>query len=495
MHKITVIGLGAGSLEGLPLGLYRQLTTANQVFLRTVKHPVVDELIREGVRLQSFDNVYEAHSQFPDVYDEICEQLLTMAKNDGDILYAVPGHPMVAERTVQLLLERGPDVGIDIDIKGGQSFLDPVFTLLGIDPVEGFSLLDATDLRSEQLQPAVHLLICQVYDRFVASDVKLTLMEMYPDEYPVTVVTAAGIAGQEKITTVPLYDLDRLEEFSNLTTIFVPQTAQDNVLNRQFWRAKEIVRILRSPEGCPWDREQTHQSIRKNLIEETYEVLETIDDNDPDAMCEEMGDLLLQILLHSQMAEEDGYFTVHDVVETLNRKLIRRHPHVFGEREAGNADEALQNWQKVKEEEKKAKGIDPASLSVLEGVPRDLPAMLRAYKYQKKAAEFGFDWDKLTDMFEKVKEEWEEFREAETWEHQKEELGDVLFVIVNVARFLKIDPEEALALTNKKFKYRFSYIEQKLREAGKTFADTSLDEMEAWWQEAKQKKKQEQGES
>ncbi|MED4730337.1 Nucleoside triphosphate pyrophosphohydrolase [compost metagenome] len=491
MKKIIVIGLGAGNLEGLPLGIYRILKGAKHLYLRTEKHPVVAELLAEGVAYESFDDVYKAHDQFPEVYEEISDRLFRMVEEKDEIVYAVPGHPLVAERTVQLLMDRAEEQGVEIKVKGGQSFLDPVFASLKIDPVEGFALLDGTDLQKHQVQPNLHHLICQVYDAFVASDVKLTLMEAYPDDYPVTVVTAAGVTEEERIQTIPLYELDRLDNYSNLTTVYVPPTEEDRALNRQFWRLREIVAILRSPNGCPWDREQTHQSIRKNLIEETYEVLETIDDEDPEAMCEEMGDLLLQIMLHSQMAEEEGYFTVQDVIAGLNEKLIRRHPHVFGASNAEDADEALQNWEDIKKKEKQGKGKE--TISRLDGVPRDLPAILKAYKYQKKAADVGFDWDELSEVLDKVKEEWEELKEAQTLEHRREELGDLLFVIVNIARFMKIDPEEALALTNKKFYYRFSYIEKKIIEAGKTFENTSLDEMENWWQEAKQKKKEEEG--
>ncbi|CEH27796.1 nucleoside triphosphate pyrophosphohydrolase [Aneurinibacillus migulanus] len=491
MKKIIVIGLGAGNLEGLPLGIYRILKGAKHLYLRTEKHPVVAELLAEGVAYESFDDVYKAHDQFPEVYEEISDRLFRMVEEKDEIVYAVPGHPLVAERTVQLLMDRVEEQGVEIKVKGGQSFLDPVFASLKIDPVEGFALLDGTDLQKHQVQPNLHHLICQVYDAFVASDVKLTLMEAYPDDYPVTVVTAAGVTEEERIQTIPLYELDRLDNYSNLTTVYVPPTEEDRALNRQFWRLREIVAILRSPNGCPWDREQTHQSIRKNLIEETYEVLETIDDEDPEAMCEEMGDLLLQIMLHSQMAEEEGYFTVQDVIAGLNEKLIRRHPHVFGASNAEDADEALQNWEDIKKKEKQGKGKE--TISRLDGVPRDLPAILKAYKYQKKAADVGFDWDELSEVLDKVKEEWEELKEAQTLEHRREELGDLLFVIVNIARFMKIDPEEALALTNKKFYYRFSYIEKKIIEAGKTFENTSLDEMENWWQEAKQKKKEEEG--
>jgi tetrapyrrole methylase family protein/MazG family protein len=228
-----------------------------------------------------------------------------------------------------------------------------------------------------------------------------------------------------------------------------------------------------------------------NLIEETYEVLETIDDDDPDAMCEELGDLMLQVMLHSQMEEETGAFTVYDVIGTLNEKLIRRHPHVFGQNKAENADEALVNWNAMKDEEKRKKGIDVQQLSVLSGVPRDLPGLMKAWKLQKKAAVVGFDWSDIRDVFGKVEEEMVELKEAmadhtpEARQHQMEELGDLLFALVNLARFLKVDPEEALAQTNVKFVKRFSYIEQQLRIRGISFDQTDLPEMEAYWQEAK----------
>ncbi|QRG67803.1 nucleoside triphosphate pyrophosphohydrolase [Brevibacillus choshinensis] len=484
-YIITVVGLGAGDLDQLPYGIYRTLKQAAHLYLRTQEHPVVAELAAENISYSSFDAIYEQHESFEDVYTDIVEKLFVSAEQQGAIVYAVPGHPLVAERTVQLLLEQGPDRGVRIEIGGGQSFIDPLFARLKIDPIEGFSLLDGTALKADQVSPGLHTIIAQVYDAFVASDVKLTLMEVLPDDFLVTVATAVGVAGQECVETVPLYELDRLDHFGNLSLVYVPPARDERISYRQFSYLKDIVAVLRSPEGCPWDREQTHQSIRKNLIEETYEVLETIDDEDPDAMCEELGDLLMQIMLHSQMASEDGYFTVDDVVATLNEKLIRRHPHVFGEKNANDSEEALANWQEIKAQEKAAKGIDTTVQSQLAGIPRDLPALMYAYKLQKKAAQVGFDWDDVADVYGKVEEEYRELREAAV-EERAGELGDLLFAVVNLARFLKLDPEEALALTNNKFKQRFSYIEDKLREAGKSFEDTDLKEMDQWWEEAKQ---------
>jgi len=482
--SIHIIGLGAGTLEQLPYGIYKTLKDASHLYLRTKEHPVVIELVQEGVTFTSFDDIYEKHGDFSSVYEEIAENLLQAANAQGPIVYAVPGHPLVAERTVQLLLEQGEAKGVAITIGGGQSFLDPVFARLQIDPIEGFALLDATSLSVRQINPSLHTIIAQVYDQLTASDLKLTLMEVFPDDYTVTVATAVGAGELERIESVALYELDRVDHLGNLTVVYVPPTQEAAVRNRQFSYLKEIVAILRSPEGCPWDREQTHQSIRKNLIEEAYEVLETIDDDDPDAMCEELGDLLLQIMLHSQMAAEDGYFSVEDVVAALNSKLIRRHPHVFGEMAAEDAEEALANWDEIKRQEKAAKGVDVEAQSKLAGIPRELPALMYAYKLQKKAASVGFDWDNVEDVYKKIEEEYKEVREASP-EERAGELGDLLFAVVNLARFYKVEPEEALSMTNRKFKQRFSYIEKKLREANKSFDQTDLAEMDRWWEEAK----------
>lgn len=488
---LTVVGLGSGDDNQLTLGVLRKLENARRICLRTAEHPVVRFLQERGLAFETFDRLYEAHSDFGSVYEAIATELIGLARGEaeGEVVYAVPGHPFVAERTTKLLKERCPEAGIGFGVIGGESFLDQAFARFGFDPIEGFQLLDAAELSPRALNPQLHTVIGQVYDGDTASDAKLSLMELYPDEYPVWVGHALGVAGQEQLLQVPLYELDRIKGYGNLSLIYVPRSDDPALANRTFGRLHEIVQILRSPEGCPWDREQTHLSIRKNLIEETYEVLETLDDDDPEAMCEEMGDLLLQIMLHAQMEEETGSFTVFDVIQGLNEKLIRRHPHVFGTSGAEDADEALVKWNEVKAEEKRRKGLDPEKLSALHGVPRDLPGLMKAYKLQKKAAEVGFDWEKVEDVFAKVEEELQELR-AEmgpdgTKENREAELGDLLFAVVNLARFLKTDPEEALARTNRKFVQRFSYIEEQLRLRGRNLEQTSLLEMETYWQEAK----------
>ncbi|MBW5449037.1 nucleoside triphosphate pyrophosphohydrolase [Cohnella sp. CFH 77786] len=488
---ITVVGLGSGGEDQLTLGVLKTLEQSRLRFVRTADHPAVRDLSARGIEFASFDAVYEARDSFEDVYDAIADKLLEAAADSAadTVVYAVPGHPMVAERTVQLLRDRAPKQGTRLRLLGGESFLDQAFVRLGFDPIEGFQLLDAADVTREHLRPRLHTVIGQVYDAFTASDVKLALMNVYPDDYPVVVGQALGVPGQERILTVPLHELDRLDAYGNLTLVYIRADQGERLRRRSFERLHEIVGILRSPEGCPWDREQTHQSIRKNFIEETYEAVEALDNDDPDGMKEEFGDVLLQVLLHSQMEEEAGTFDVFDVLAELNDKLIFRHPHVFGGENAEDAEEALRNWEQMKAEEKRRKGV-PERTSVLDGIPKDLPALPRAYKLQKKAAGVGFDWPDLEGVFDKIEEELAELREAaagESPERKIDELGDLLFAVVNAARFLKADPEEALAGTNRKFSSRFAYIEERLRISGKTFDETDLLEMEEWWQEAKKR--------
>ncbi|RKD22792.1 nucleoside triphosphate pyrophosphohydrolase [Ammoniphilus oxalaticus] len=485
MGKITVIGLGAGDINQLTLGTYETIKAAEQLYVRTEQHPVVAQLREQGIKIVSYDSLYEQVAEFAEVYERIANELIEKACDGQTLLFAAPGHPLVAEQTTLLLLEKGAQRGIEVDIQGGQSFLDPLFSALRVDPSEGFTLLDALSLDKKLLNPWAHLIITQVYDDLTAADVKLTLMDVYPDDYEITFVSAAGVAGQEKVSKMPLYELDhQWQGVDNLAAVYVPPTAEDVILNRQFNALREIIAILRGPEGCPWDREQTHQSIRKHLIEEAYEVLETIDDDDPEAMCEELGDLLMQVMLHAQIAEDNGDFMIDDIIFELNEKLIRRHPHVFGAKRANTGEEAVVNWDQIKMREKEAKGIDLTRRSLLDGIPRGLPGLMVAYELSKRASKVGFDWDQVQDVYAKIEEELEEVKTAESWEHAKEEVGDLLFAAANLARFLKIDPEEALALTNRKFKQRFQYIENTLN---KPLPEATLDEMEALWQEAKRK--------
>ncbi|KIL53715.1 hypothetical protein KP77_00580 [Jeotgalibacillus alimentarius] len=482
MKQITVIGLGAGDLNQLPLGIYKRLTAAKKLFVRTAEHPVLTELSAEGVVYESFDEIYEAHDQFEAVYQHITDKLVQLAAEEP-VLYAVPGHPLVAEQTVQNLLALHKEGEISVTIEGGQSFLDPLFTAAGFDPVDGFQLLDGTALESESIKPEQHVIIGQVYDGMTASDVKLELMNKYPDEHLVKVITAAGSKAEE-IRTVKLYELDHGMTLSNLTSVYVPPLEHEKDFYGEFSKLREIISILRSPVGCPWDREQTHESLKRYLIEETYEFLEAVDRRDIDDMIDELGDVLLQVMLHAQIGEDDGYFDIRDVIQSVSSKMVRRHPHVFADAKADTADDVNDRWQKIKEEEN---GGAPSRL--LDKAGTGLPALIQAYEIQKKAAKAGFDWDDHADAWDKFEEEWQEFQEEVAngnKEASLQEFGDVLFALVNVSRFHGIFPEEALVMANQKFISRFQFVEDRVNESGKPFGAFSLGELDEFWKQAKQ---------
>ncbi|KIE42781.1 nucleoside triphosphate pyrophosphohydrolase [Geobacter anodireducens] len=250
-----------------------------------------------------------------------------------------------------------------------------------------------------------------------------------------------------------------------------------------FGRIMEIMRRLRGPGGCPWDAEQTHESLKRYLLEEAYEVIEAIDAGSPEMLREELGDLLLQPVFHAVVAEERGAFAMADVLETLAEKLVSRHPHVFGDQVVRTSDEQIENWERIKQKEKAQE-----RRSALAGVPAHLPALMRAQKVTEKASRVGFDWARVDEVHAKVMEELAEFEEAMAAGNQQRmeaELGDLLFAIVNLGRFLALDPEEALRKTIERFTRRFSHIEETLHDRGVALKDASLAEMEALWEEAK----------
>lgn len=254
----------------------------------------------------------------------------------------------------------------------------------------------------------------------------------------------------------------------------------------EFEKLVGIMAALRGPKGCPWDREQTRESLKPFLVEETYEVLEAIDEGSPEKIREELGDLLFQIVFHCRIAQERGEFDMHDVVRSISEKMTGRHPHVFGGETYETSEEVLKQWEKRKQEEGKNRE------SILEGIPRELPSLLRAHRIQARAARVGFDWKQVEDVVSKLDEELQEFRQALEKKDQREiedELGDLFFVLVNISRFVGINPEDALRKTISKFISRFRYIETRAAETGKSLSGMSLEEMDALWDEAKERGK------
>jgi tetrapyrrole methylase family protein / MazG family protein len=488
LATIYVVGLGPGDLSGLPMGTYRQLQSGLPIYLRTQIHPVVDDLRQQGFTYTSFDDLYETGERFEEVYLQMADRLLAAAARGGNLVYAVPGHPLMAEQSVQNLVHKAPEMGVEIVIGPGQSFLDAVCTSLRLDPIEGFLLLDGTALSADALRSNLHTVIVQVFHRDVASDVKLSLMEVYDDQHPVTVIRAAGVVGQERVCAVPLHELDHLDWIDHLTSVYVPPTTARAERGRDPWFPVSLVRMLRSPDGCPWDRQQSHQSLRPYVIEEAYEVVKAIDDGDPLALADELGDLLLQVLLHAEIASEVGDFTVRDVFAALSDKLIRRHPHVFGDTHADTEQDAQASWDAAKSLE----STDPTGQSALARVKWARPAHLVAVDLQDKAAEMGFDWPSVDGVLDKLEEEVAELRTevlSGTEQTRADEFGDVLFTLANLARWWKLDLEKLLETANGKFAERFRIMEECIHQNGLEMDGLSLEILEKYWFEAKKTRK------
>jgi tetrapyrrole methylase family protein/MazG family protein len=314
----------------------------------------------------------------------------------------------------------------------------------------------------------------QLYNRAVAADVKLTLMNQYPDDHYVVLIHAAGTL-EQRVVRLPLYELDRQEDATHLTTLYIPPLPGVT----SFEGLQDTVARLRAPGGCPWDREQTHESLRAGLLEEAYETVAAIDADDMQALQEELGDFLLQVLMQGQVATEAGEFTMAHVVSGIDAKLKHRHPHVWGDRAVSGTQEVLQRWEELKREEK------GEQRSVLDGVPAALPAVQQADTYSRRAARVGFDWTELHGVVEKVREEMAEVEAAVTPEEREAEVGDLLFAVVNWARWLGVDPETALRKASARFARRFRGVEQAIRERQLDVTALTMDELEALWQEVK----------
>jgi tetrapyrrole methylase family protein/MazG family protein len=302
-------------------------------------------------------------------------------------------------------------------------------------------------------------------------------MNQYPDDHRVTLVHAASTP-DEKVEALPLYEVDRSSHISHLTSLFVPPLPQASA----FETFQETVAHLRAPNGCPWDREQTHQTLRTNLLEEAYEALAAIDADDPDGMREELGDLLLQIVLQSQIATEAGEFSMAEVIAGVQAKLIRRHPHVFGDVKVSGVQEVLENWEKLKAAERN--GDPKPDKGMLGTVPPGLPALAQADTYQRRAARVGFDWPEISGVTAKVHEEIAEV-EAAAPDERAAEIGDLFFAIVNWARWLEVDPESALREANARFAARFAHVEAAARAQGKDMRAMTLEELDQLWEAAK----------
>lgn len=444
MSRITVVGLGPGGPDLTTAGTREAIAAATTRFLRTSRHPAA--VLVECAT--TFDHVYDTASTLSEVYSRIADELLEAAAGQGEILYAVPGSPVVAEHTVELLRERARVAGVELVIHPALSFIDLAWVRLGVDPIAcGVRVVDGQRFSVEAAGQRGPLLVAQCDSRDVLSEIKLALdagvESAVAADTTVTVLHHLGLA-DEAVTTIPWMDLDRAVEPDHLTSVYLPALVSPTA--REVERLVELVTTLRSE--CPWDRAQTHSSLTRHLLEETYEVLEAIDGLDEQtqegygALEEELGDLLFQVVFHSRIAAEAGQFTLADVADGVYRKLYLRHPHVFGDVAADTPDDVVRNWEQIKKTEK---GRD----SVFEGIPEHLPALLYALKVHKKAvtlAETGLDVPTPVPLDEAL---------------EGGSLGDVLFAVAELARRADIDPETALRGAARRYRDAVMAVEAK----------------------------------
>ena len=522
--SITIIGLGPGPAGLLSLEAMN-LLKQGPVILRTRVHPCVAGLEQAGVRYTACDDLYEKGGSFEEVYAGITERVLEAAAAQN-VVYAVPGSPLVAEKTVLLLRKSAAERGIPLIIKPALSFLDLAYVSLGIDPINGLRIIDAQDREALADAGRYPLMVTQVYSTMVASDMKLAVMDVLPDDAEVFFLRNLGLPDEE-CRPVPLFEVDRQPRIDHLTSVFIPacpdlrpgeaetveeegplltdddpytdEEAREDLENgigaewASYPRLRrktaydirplaDMMQTLREPGGCPWDREQDFKSIRQNMIEECYEFIEALDRDDHGGMQEELGDVLMQVVFHARMAEEKGWFNLQDVIHEVTEKLLERHPHVFGTVHVDGSSDVLVNWDKIKQKEK------PERKRVLDGIYEGLPSLLRAHKIQRKTAKVGFDWNDLAPVEEKVHEEWREFTEAMARKDpaaMESELGDLFFALVNYGRHAGIESETALNGTNNRFTRRFNYVEDCVTRSGRDWQDFTLEELDAFWTEAK----------
>jgi tetrapyrrole methylase family protein/MazG family protein len=439
--RVVVVGLGPGGPDLLTAGTIQAIAATEARFLRTRRHPAA----RAVPEATSFDDVYDAADDLDAVYPAIVERLVEAAVEHGVVLYAVPGSPVVAERTVELL---AVDDRVELDVLPALSFLDLAWVRLGVDPVAvGVRVVDGHRFAVEAAGERGPLLVAQCDSPHVLSEVKLALdaglqSALAPDA-SVVVLQRLGLP-DERIEQIPWTELDRVEA-DHLTSVYLPELAAP--VARELTRFVELVAVLRAE--CPWDREQTHESLRRHLLEESYEVLEAIDHLDPEAgegydhLEEELGDLLFQILFHTQLATEAGQFTIADVATTVHDKLHSRHPHVFGDVDAPAADDVVRNWEQIKKAEKGRE-------SVFDGVPDAIPALLFALKVQKKAATLADDGLDVASAATVALPD-----DALGAVHQRTDedtIGALLFAVVDLARLSGVDPETALRAASVRYR-------------------------------------------
>ncbi len=477
--SITVVALGPGKPELMTLQSVETLRQAQVLVLRTARHPAAQWLQAQGISFSSLDDLYDQYEDFDQLHRAMAAELWKKASEEP-VTFAVPFPSQ--DGAVDALASLRPE-NAALKVLPGLSQADTVFNqALGVSTVQqGQRIITASAISALRLDPTCPLLVTEIDSPLLASDVKLMLTDLYPDELECSVLStdSSGIGCIRQIT---LCELDRLKHYDQTLCLLVPPvpfTARNRFDTDDLL---QIMEVLRSPDGCPWDREQTHQSLRKYLIEECYEAAGAIDAGDDAQLADELGDVLLQIVFHASIGRSHASFNMRDIATCICRKMIFRHAHVFGTVHCANAEEVSVSWEKLKKAEKH----QTTQAQAMKDVALSLPALMRAAKVQKKAAAVGFDWDSASEALYKVHEEADEVgEELLSGTKLKEEIGDLLFACVNVARLADVEPEEALEAATQKFLQRFEKMEHLILSDGKKLDNMTLSEMDAYWEQVK----------
>jgi tetrapyrrole methylase family protein / MazG family protein len=470
--RVTVVGIGPAGPEYITQQVRDEIDRSRHRYLRTTRHPS-SIAVANG---QSFDSVYESADTFDVVYRTITDQLVAAAHEHGDVLYAVPGSPFVLERTVQHLLA---DDRIAVETRAGLSFLDLAYERLRIDPIEAaVRLIDGHTFLASAAGQTGALLVAHCHNQRVLSDIKLAV-ETPPTE-PVVVLQRLGLP-DEHIGEIEWAELDRSVEADHLTSLYIPSLGVP--VASELIGFYEIVRRLRAE--CPWDRQQTHASLARYAIEETYELVEAIgglgqDGEGDDELEGELGDVLLQVVLHAAIAEQDGRFNLADIAATISEKMVRRHPHVFGDVSVSGTDAVVTNWEAIKAAER-----GNPTTTTFDGIDKSLPSLSYANELTKAAMKTGFAWGDAERAAVKVRKELAEVLAATTAADIADELGDLLHASVVLARVSGVDPEVALRQSAAKFRRRFTELEHVVADRGERLDTMSEAELVARWTEAK----------
>jgi tetrapyrrole methylase family protein/MazG family protein len=473
--RVVVVGLGPAGADLLLPAARAALVRVPIRFVRTARHPAVDDLAREGIDLEPLDLLYDRADDLDTVYAAIADRVVETARERGEIVYAVPGSPTIAERSVELVRA----AGLEVELIPGISFVDLAWWRLGIDPMHGARVIDARAFAIDAAGASGPMLIAQSDSQLVCSEVKLALLDSLPADHEVTVLQRLGLP-DERIFNVALADLDRDVEPDHLTSLFVD--TGDTAVGPELARLLALTERLRGPGGCPWDAAQTHHSLRRHVLEEAYEVVEAIEElpvDAPggdipigayDALEDELGDLLFQVMIQSVLASEAGAFTVADVARAVHTKLVRRHPHVFGDVRVSDASEVVTNWEQIKKTEQ-----DDQSL--VAGVTAGLPSLIAAQKLFRKGASIGLEpgLDPAAAVRDLAGAD-ASAREAM--------LGSALAAIVAIGREHDIDAESALASWTRRYKDRFRRMEQLAGESGVDLAAAPAVEVRELWERA-----------